>query len=90
MKLEDVYHNIKYWLSQQFTIQDQNRIRIDLLVDTIGYLCLKSRFKDALIQSDFANFINSLANLVVRDEEEKKQVIAVTIKDSLLHSQACQ
>ena len=33
-------------------------MRVDLLVDTIGYLCLKSAFKDALIESDLASFMN--------------------------------
>jgi len=45
------------------------------LVDTIGYLCLKSQFKDALFQADFASFMNQLTALVVKEEEQKREIV---------------
>ena len=69
--LDDLFARVKHWLGEQVNIRDQNPVRVDLLVDTIGYLCLKSRFKDALFQADFASFINNLVNLVVKDNKSQ-------------------
>ena len=62
LALPELFAKVKDWLSQQLclTTKDQSQLRTDLIVDTLGYLCLKSHFKDALIESDISSFTNQL------------------------------
>lgn len=41
-----------------------------MIVDTLGYMCLKSFFKDALLQADFASFFNQLTSLVISNSDK--------------------
>ena len=49
------------------------QMRTDLLVDTLGYLCLKSTFKDALFESDFASFMNQITTAVTAEDTKVRQ-----------------
>ena len=41
-KLKKVYSDAFQFILEQISIEVQPQIRIDLIVDTLGYLCLKS------------------------------------------------
>ena len=38
-------------------------------MDTLGYLSLKSKFKEAMLEADFASFTNQITTLVISKSE---------------------
>ena len=69
LDLSNLFSKVKNWLSQQLAQSEQPQIRLDLIVDTLGYLSLKSKFKEAMLEADFASFTNQITSLVISKSE---------------------
>ena len=69
LDLSNLFSKVKNWLSQQLAQIEQPQIRLDLIVDTLGYLSLKSKFKEAMLEADFASFTNQITSLVISKSE---------------------
>ena len=77
LPLDQVYREAGIFMARMVKEIDQPQVKADLVIDTLGYLCLKHQFKAHLSASkpEFTNFINSLTELISLPQQKPNGTI---------------